>query len=248
MDDIGNFVAPSMPALPAPLAEALLTGHERLPKRERTRAQLIQAAIQVFSARGVAQASIQEIAQVAGMTTGTVYNHFATREEIVDAVAVWLATTLCRRIDQSYAQVTDAAERMAIGLRRYQWLAEVSPHWTLLILQVSHATPSLAENIRDFCLSDLRMGVRQERFAVPSEEAAMDLIFGANQAAITRIALGLAPDPQAHGIATATLILRGLGMDPEEARTLATRPLPEFTALSAPAPAARRSASARRAR
>lgn len=118
------------------------TANERLPKRGRTRAQLIQAAIQVYSARGVAQAGIQEIALVAGMTTGTVYNHFGTREEIVEAVAVWLATTLCRRIDQGCEHITDGAERMAIGIRRYQWLATESPPWALLMLQVSNATPA----------------------------------------------------------------------------------------------------------
>lgn len=74
----------------------------------------------------------------------------------------------------------------------------------------------------------------------------MDLIFGANQAALTRIALGLASDPDAHGSATVTLILRGLGMDPQEAAALATRPLPEFTPLPISAPATRKPATARK--
>lgn len=199
---------------------------ERPGKRERTRLQLVQAAIQVFSARGVAGATIQEIAEVASMTTGTVYNHFATKEAVLQEVALVLARTLCERIAQSYPQVKEGAERMAIGQRRYIWLAEQSPQWALMLLDVSAATPLLLQGVLKYALADLRLGVKQKSFKVTSEEAAMDMINGAGAQAMLRVAMGQAPPD--HGVAVATLVLRGLGVPPDEAAAVARRPLPPF--------------------
>ena len=79
MNDAVNFGNPSIPLLPDALAESVWRPRPGLPKRERTRVQLVQAAIRVFTARGFAGATMQELAAVAGMTTGTVYNHFKTK-------------------------------------------------------------------------------------------------------------------------------------------------------------------------
>jgi len=198
----------------------------RLPKRERTRLQLIDAAIQVFSARGVMAATIQEIANVAGMTTGTVYNHFSTKDEVVQQVALWLGDTLCRRIADSQANISEGAERMAIGNRRYVWLAEQSPQWALLLLDVLAAAPKVLMQLRDYALVDLQLGIAQGSFTVASEAAAMDLISGTVTQAMISVALGLAPAN--HGSAIATLVLRGLGMAYDEAMEVASRPLPGF--------------------
>jgi AcrR family transcriptional regulator len=54
----------------------------RTEAKERTRAELLEAAATVFARRGYAAASVQEIADVAGRTTGAIYAHFATKEEL----------------------------------------------------------------------------------------------------------------------------------------------------------------------
>ena len=222
-----------MPALPSALAEGVFAPGAGLLKRERTRVQLVQAAIQVFSGRGFAGATIQEIAAIAGMTTGTVYNHFKTKDEVAGAVATFLAQTLCRRISDSQQLVTDGAQRMAIGNQRYVWLAQQSPQWALMLLDVAAAAPELLAAIRDYTLADLRLGVKQKSFRVPSEAAAMDLINGTVAQAMRSVALGLAPAQ--HGRDVATCVLRGLGMAPADAAEVARRPLPPFPPLTPPA-------------
>lgn len=217
-----------MPALPQPLAGMFAQSSERLPKRERTRRQLMQAAVQVFSARGVQGASIQEIATVAGMANGTVYNHFATKDDIVQAVAVALAETLCLQIDESYEHVKDGAERMCIGMRRYLWLARESPQWALLLLGVSAATPDLSEHVRQYSLADLRLGIKQKRFRVASEESALDVVFGTNTLAMTKVALGMVPKVDDYCAAVVCTVLCGLGVGQQEAVELVRRPLPPF--------------------
>jgi AcrR family transcriptional regulator len=218
-----------MQPLPIPLSAGLSTLAPGLPKRERTRAQLVDAAIKVYAARGVAAATVQEIADVAGMTTGTVYNHFRTKEEVTSDVALRLAATLSARIAESQAGVKEGAERMAIGGRRYVWLAEVAPQWALLMLDVAAAAPELLVHIRQYVLADLRLGVKQKAFRIASEEVAMDFINGAGMQAMRSVALGLAP--ATHGADMAACVLRALGVPFAQAEEIAHRPLPDFPAL-----------------
>ena len=55
-------------------------------KRERTRAQLIEAAAKLINEKGYDRTSLEEIARRAGMTRGAIYNNFKDKEEIFLAV------------------------------------------------------------------------------------------------------------------------------------------------------------------
>lgn len=232
-----------MPPLPQPLARFLLPGEgERPSKRDRTRRQLLHATVEVVASRGVAGTSIQEIARVAGMAPGTVYNHFSTREEIFEALAVALSTTLNERVVQSYQHIEDGAQRMSIGMRRFLWLAEESAPWALLLIQLASAYPEAIELIKPYSRADLRMAQAQGRFHVTDEEAAIDMVFGTCMRAQARIAQGEVPDSAAYVQALLQMVLRGLGMSPADAAEVMARPLPPF-ATHAPteaAPAPRR--------
>jgi AcrR family transcriptional regulator len=196
----------------------------RLPKRERTRRQLIAAAITTFSARGVQQATIHEIAAAAEMTTATIYNHFRGKDEIVTAVAMSIAGTLRERSAPGQGTFKNGAERLAVGCRRYLRLAEESPAWALLILDLAIVSPDFLKTISSYLLADLRLGERQKVFKTISEASALDLIEGTVMQAMRRIALGQAP-PQ-HARAVTTVILCGLGVPNSRARTIVERPMP----------------------
>jgi AcrR family transcriptional regulator len=219
-------VSKPLPPLPAVLAEAPLPG-PRPRKRERTRRNLITAAARVYTERGVRRATIREIAAAAEMTPVTIYNHFRSEAEIVQAVGIWIADTFCRRIIESYADVARGAERMAIGCRRFLWLAEQSPPWALLIADVAATTPALMEKIGHYVLADLRLGLRQKEFHAVGEAAALDLVSGTILQAMRRIASGRAP--AGHARAVAATILRGLGLPPAKVRAILRRPLPAMS-------------------
>ena len=53
---------------------------------EATRESILDAAEQVFMDRGVARASLEEIARHAGVTRGAVYWHFKNKQDILDAM------------------------------------------------------------------------------------------------------------------------------------------------------------------
>jgi len=216
----------NLPPLPDWLGDPMDEPGARLGKRDRTRRQLIAAAVKVLATRGVAGATVQEIASVAEMTPGTVYNHFDTKDDVIQAVALWIAETLCRRIAESYGHVREGAERMAIGNRRYIRLAAQSPEWAMLVLDVGMAAPHLVARVSADALADLRLGVRQKSFRIVSEAAAMDLINGTVSQAMRTVARGEAS--RQHDSAVAATVLRGLGMDFDKAIEVARRPLPDL--------------------
>jgi hypothetical protein len=120
---------------------------------------------------------------------------------------------------------------MAIGNRRYLWLADVAPAWAALLLDVAAASPSLFATVRAYMLADLWLGIRQKAFNVTTEAAAADLVGGTiTQAMRMRIA-GLAP--KNHAAAVTTMVLVGLGMSRADAAAVVRRPLPPLAAGSA---------------
>lgn len=57
-----------------------------LSKGERTRLDLIEAAFELFTRQGFHGTSMRQIAEKAGLTVGSVYNHFASKDDIFLAV------------------------------------------------------------------------------------------------------------------------------------------------------------------
>lgn len=57
-------------------------------KGERTRVSIIEAAHDLFITRGYSATSMRVIAQKAGIALGGIYNHFAGKEEIFEAVFI----------------------------------------------------------------------------------------------------------------------------------------------------------------
>ena len=51
-------------------------------RSERSRTQILEAALKLFSHRGYGATSVQEIAEAAGVSKGNVYHHFADKETI----------------------------------------------------------------------------------------------------------------------------------------------------------------------
>jgi AcrR family transcriptional regulator len=78
---------------------------ERSSRREVRRKELIQAAVAVFSAKGVAAASVDDIVRAAGVAKGTFYLYFATKDDAVNAVASAMVEGVAERVQ---AVVTDA--------------------------------------------------------------------------------------------------------------------------------------------
>jgi AcrR family transcriptional regulator len=192
--------------------------------RARTKTLLLDAALRLFARQGVGATAIHEIAAEAGVSNGTFYNYFRTRDEVVEAASVRLAERLQKEITASAAEVTDAAERMAIGTRRFVLQAIRDPVWAAALIRVSTSRAAALARTAGPALHDLRLGRRQGRFTYPNEVAALDLITGTVVAGMRSVLEGRAGAE--HPALVAGLVLRGLGVSAAEADALIKRPLP----------------------
>lgn len=81
------------------------------PLRERLRAETVQAiadaAEEVFAQRGLKEARIEEIAARAGVSVGTVYNHFEDRGALLAGLVERRRAELARKLDAALAQAAD---------------------------------------------------------------------------------------------------------------------------------------------
>ena len=91
-------------------------------KNARVREALLKAAMKVVGKTGYARASIAKIAETAGVSTGTFYLHFASREELFDHLLPWangaLTAFIVRRVADEHCYM-DFEERNIRGFFDY---------------------------------------------------------------------------------------------------------------------------------
>ena len=112
---------------------------------------------------------------------------------------------------------------MAAGCLRYLHLAELSPGFAMLVVEVAEAEPALLELIGAFVKQELRQGIRDKDFAPLRDAVAIDLVIGSVMRAMRRIAQGGAP--RSHRTDITLAILRGLGLPSAEASRIVGQPL-----------------------
>jgi AcrR family transcriptional regulator len=83
-----------------PMAQTALS---RAEKKLVTRSRLLDAAEQVFSSRGFADASLDEIAEIAGLTKGAVYSNFDKKLDLLLAV-------LDERMNRRFMSITEIVD------------------------------------------------------------------------------------------------------------------------------------------
>jgi AcrR family transcriptional regulator len=74
---------------------------KRAPKKrdpQRTREAILEAAREVLAQDGKEGLSVSQVAQRAGVNRGTAYQHFQTREQLIEATAAWVSSELYRAV------------------------------------------------------------------------------------------------------------------------------------------------------
>ncbi len=80
------------------------SARSRRPTRAETRARLLDAAVGVFVERGIAAATVEDIAEAAGFSRGAVYSNFADKDAVVLAL-------LQKMTDDAMAEIEDLLQR-----------------------------------------------------------------------------------------------------------------------------------------
>jgi TetR/AcrR family transcriptional regulator, cholesterol catabolism regulator len=73
---------------------------------------ILERAADLFARQGVAATTVREIADAVGILSGSLYHHFASKDEIVDAIVGSFMDDLVTRYDEVMATGTDARARL----------------------------------------------------------------------------------------------------------------------------------------
>jgi AcrR family transcriptional regulator len=141
---------------------------------EAQRGRLLNAAAEVFAARGYADAGAEAIARHAGMSKATFYEHFANKEEAILALFDAAAQEVMGGLQSALGMAPDDPEaRMRAGLGAFvAALAEHPAAAQTLLVEIIGAGPRAAER-RDAILEgfaayiDAENARAHERFGVP---------------------------------------------------------------------------------
>jgi AcrR family transcriptional regulator len=87
----------------------------RAQRRQQTRAQLLDAAGQVFARRGFHAATVDEVAHAAGYTKGAVYSNFANKDELFLALLDQRLAAQLEQVEALYA--IESSEELLAAMR-----------------------------------------------------------------------------------------------------------------------------------
>jgi AcrR family transcriptional regulator len=155
------------------------TAMEKRPKRrprdpEATREVILQAARTLLAKDGPEGVSLSEVAHLAGVNRGTAYQHFETREKLIEATVAWASGKLFRAafgdpetIGERRVEEVDIA---AMTERLTQFAMDNNELCRVWLMQVL-ASPDPAQDVfwREYCGSLERFAASD--FAVPGIDA-----------------------------------------------------------------------------
>jgi AcrR family transcriptional regulator len=198
-------------------------GRER---RTLTRAKIVAAAFDVFGDAEGLYAPIETVADRAGVTRATFYNHFAGMAQLREALTWEVTHDFLQAVTGAISQMPDARDRSGCAVRFYLHRARTDSRWGWSMINLSAAGLIFGAETFHQAEQTVREGVEDGVFALPSVELGRDLLLGTTLAAMGAIVRGGAaadyPETVAH------YILSGLGVPPDEARRCAHQPLPSL--------------------
>lgn len=131
---------------------------------------LQRAALQLFAERDVTRVNVSELAEMAGMARGTVYNNLSDLDGLFTEVAAQLGAEMTERIAASVTQLQDPAQRLANGIGHFTKRAHEDPHWGRFICRFAMTTESLQQIWAGQPLKDLQEGLAKKRFLFEQEQ------------------------------------------------------------------------------
>ncbi len=147
----------------APTAEA--TGPDRgTRRRERTRRQILDAARAVIGEKGVDAATIQEITEAADVAFGSFYNHFESKDAVVDALLGEAIAAHAHLVDEVGAPLSDPAEVLANAVYQTVRMATRDPLWGWFVVRLTGGNAELGAPMVGRLARDLEAGAKAGLF------------------------------------------------------------------------------------
>jgi AcrR family transcriptional regulator len=146
-------------------------------RHEEQRTRLLEAAAEVFGARGYAGATVEAIVSTAGMSRRTFYEHFADLRDVLLQVDERASASTYRYVENAVRAVEDPIGQVEAGIRAFLQAVTLKGDLARVVFRETRAAGPQYESRRELELS---------RYA--------SLLFGAVEGAHARGQMGRAPD------------------------------------------------------
>jgi AcrR family transcriptional regulator len=197
-------------------AQRTVTRSDR--QRERTRRGLVDAARILIAEKGVAGLRIQEITERADVALGSFYNHFSSKEELVEAVVTESLADLASVAITSVGDDADPAETVALAHLRFIRLAYEQPDFARLVVNLDHADALFSNAVQPYARIALERGIANGRFVVAEIEVTLTAVIGGAFALIREILDGrFGPGVE---VALTSYVLTSLGLTAGDAEAV----------------------------
>lgn len=103
------------------------------------RQHILEAAEEVFAAKGVADASMQEIGRRAGVSMGTIYSVFPSKEAVLAGVLQWRGEEILQLAREAVRSADSALGALRGLMRRYVEYFVTHPHFLRMHLRLGAA-------------------------------------------------------------------------------------------------------------
>jgi AcrR family transcriptional regulator len=193
-------------------------------RRGQTRARLVRAAAALFARQGVDNTRINEITDQADVGFGSFYNHFKSKEEIVEAVLTESLAAQGAAVAALTQGLEDPAEVVAVAHRHFVELARTDPDWAWLLIRLDLSQKLAFGALGPFAEKDIAAGIKAGRFRVANRRIAMLDAGGALLSVMREVLDGHAPKDA--GRLHTEGVLRLLGLNAEDAAEVASRTMP----------------------
>lgn len=197
-------------------------------RRAETRRALVLAARRILAETGDTGASIQAIAERADVGFGSFYNHFDSKTELFEAAVVDALEEFGQTFDERLTGIDDPAELVAAGFRLSARMADSHPELMQVLrrrgLGHLHSDNGLATR----ALRDLQVGIASGRFTDVEPVVALSALGGALLSLVELRFARPELDGDEAAANLAEMVLRMLGVPPDDAHEVARRPLPDL--------------------
>jgi AcrR family transcriptional regulator len=187
-------------------------------QRERTRRRLLDAGRALIAERGVAGLRIQEITERADVALGSFYNHFSSKDDLVEGVVSEILSDLAATTVDAPWNGVDPAEMVASANLRFIRLAYDDPDFARLVVNLGHADMLFGAAVAPAARIAVERGIASGRFAVVDVGVTLAAVIGGAFELIREVLDGR-HGPGAER-AFAAHVLASLGVAPADAASV----------------------------
>ena len=131
---------------------------------ERTRQQIIDAAIQLFARKGFYSTSIADLAQASGLTKGALYHHFENKDALFFAVVETVRDLWRETVVRDVLKAEDALTRLTVLFDNHARLISENETFCLvlggLVLEMDGVNPTFMAALQEI-FADLKIFIQR---------------------------------------------------------------------------------------